>query len=281
LLNKNTPIHIIKKLSKDRSQRFYLNGIPLPTLSHANDNDINNPDPSDSIPESEIASDAQSNHSHVQKPKKKSMKQSEAERVLRLQLSCETPFLTREEILSMAGISSGSKTLNIQKHLAGEGLILLHRLPVGKTIRLIWEPTSKAYNLYNIDHPDFESKGGYLHQFICHRIKKNLESKGYDVQVEYFLSNGKAVDLIFRKSDKIGFIEIATSQPINKEISNFIKDLETDLKPDWLISAVKDGDMKRSLEKLISKYSDLTGLQNNINFVLAGNLIFSDILEAI
>ena len=281
MLNKNLPLYIIKKLSEDRSKRLYITGIPLPPPDKATDDiyESSIPGNEESGAESEAMSNAPINHSSTLKQNKTSKRQSEAERVLRLQLSCDSPFLTREEVLSKAGISSGSKTSGIQKYLTGEGLIVVHQLPVGKTGRLIWEPTKQAYTSLLIERPNFESKGGYMHQFVCHRIKKELEKKGWDVQVEYFLANGKAVDLIFRKSCKVGLIEIAISPPMDKEINNIVKNLESGIEHCWFIMAAKDGRMKKNLEKLIDFEIGLNEIRRKIKIVLAGDLIFSNMLE--
>jgi hypothetical protein len=189
--------------------------------------------------------------------------------VLQVWLNLKKPFLLQGAIFEKAGITSGSGQAKIKNTLKQHHLIVEHKLQVGKTYASVWEPTSKAYEVIEISKPQFNSKGGYLHQFIAHHISEWATGKGYLVEVESQLSNGKAVDLILRKDNKLVFIEIAISEPLEKEISNIIKDFGVDSPSDRLILVVKDGKSLKKLAQLIDLDDRLKGIQNKVEVGLA------------
>lgn len=119
----------------------------------------------------------------------------------------------------------------------------------------------------------FESKGGYLHQFCVYRIKERALRQGFTADVEFMLSNCKAVDVVLRKDEEVLFVEVAMSDPMEKEISNIAKDLASELTPNQVIVAVKDTRMKKTLESLIAGSEELQGHRGKIRVVYAGDLI--------
>jgi hypothetical protein len=193
--------------------------------------------------------------------------------VLRIWLSYKTPFLIQNEIFKICGIESGSKQAKIKRELIKQSFIVDHILQIGKARASVWEPTQKAYETLNIQMPKHHSKGGWLHQFLAHRISERAKEKDYTAAIEFYLSNNKAVDVVLRKPDNLIFIEIAISEPLEKEISNIIMDLETDLFPNKLILAVQNSKMRKKLEKLIADNSQLPKYKELITIELAGNLI--------
>jgi len=94
-----------------------------------------------------------------------------------------------------------------------------------------------------------------------------------NIEIEYMLDNGKAVDLILREENKVTFFEIAITRPLEKEISNIIKDFSSSLIPDQLIIAVIDGKMKKQLEQLILNDGRIKDYRDKIKIKLAGNII--------
>ncbi|RKX21215.1 MAG: hypothetical protein DRP35_04840 [Candidatus Zixiibacteriota bacterium] len=208
------------------------------------------------------------------KPKQKESKSaSDSKKILTLWLNQKVPFLSQQKILNLFKITSGSIISKTKKDLKINGYIKTHKLQIGKTHSSIWEPTDKAYKLVGLTKPTWESKGGYLHQFIAHHFKINGIKDGYHVEIEYLLDNGKAVDILYQKNDETIFIEIATSYPLEKEISNIIKDFSSSLIPDQFIIAAQNGKMKKQLEHLINNDNRIDSYQNKIKVVLAGNLI--------
>jgi hypothetical protein len=127
----------------------------------------------------------------------------------------------------------------------------------------------------------FESKGGYLHQFCVYRIKERALRQGFTADVEFMLSNGKAVDLVLRREGEILFIEAATSEPMEKEVRNLVNNVTIELTPNQLIVAVKDTKMKRSLESLIAGSEELKMHLTKIRVVYAGDLIIGKGKEAL
>jgi len=189
--------------------------------------------------------------------------------ILQVWLNLKKPFLLQGNIFEKTGITSGSAQAKIKKTLKQHHLIVEHKLQVGKTYASVWEPTSKAYELIQIPKPSFNSKGGYLHQFIAYHISHWAPSKGYLVEVESQLSNGKAVDLILRKDNKLVFIEIGISEPLEKEISNIIKDFNIDCPPDRLVIVAKDRKSWRKLQQLINCDDRLKSMQDKVEIALA------------
>ena len=193
--------------------------------------------------------------------------------VLRIWLSYPNPFLIQNEIFNICGIKSGSKMSKIKKILLKSEFIIDHKIQIQKAQALVWEPTQKAFDEIGIPKPKYHSKGGYLHQFLAYRISELAGEKGYNVEIESLLSNNKAVDIIMRKENQVIFVEIAISQPFEKEISNILKDLESNALPNKIILAVQNSKMRSKLDNLISQNTQLDQYRKIIKTELAGNLI--------
>ena len=192
--------------------------------------------------------------------------------LLSIWLNLNNPFLTQGELFAKAGITSGSKQSKLKKICIRENLIKEHKIQVSKTYTSIWEPTKKAYELIKTKKPKHKSKGGYLHQFIAFRIKEWSIKNNYSVEIEYMLSNNKLVDLALRKNDELILVEIAVSPPLEKEISNYLKDFKA-ITPDRLIAVTPDKKVKSAIELLISKESRLAGFKDKIEIRLAGEFL--------
>ncbi|MEA1981520.1 MAG: hypothetical protein U9N54_11195 [candidate division Zixibacteria bacterium] len=259
-INKNIPKFIIDMESEKRSKIFYPDYTPLPPV----DKPMDSPKTSQTAPKTPAQP----------KPKRKESKSvSDSKKILTLWLNQKGPFLSQQKILDLHNITSGSIISKTKKDLEINGYIKTHKLQIGKTHSSIWEPTDKAYKLVGLTKPTWESKGGYLHQFIAHHLKINGIKDGYNVEIEYLLENSKAVDLLLRNDNEIIFIEIATSYPLDKEISNIIKDFSSNLIPDQFIIAAQNGKMKKQLEKLINNDNRIDSYRDKIKVVLSGNLI--------
>lgn len=203
---------------------------------------------------------------------KKPILDQEAKRVMQLHLLSKTRFLIQNEIFELAGISSGSQKIKIKKYLINKGWYKEHRLQKGRNKVVILEPLSSAYKVCNVPERSFPSKGGYLHQFCCHRILNHYKQKDYQFKIEYFLSNNKAVDLVLQKDKELIFIEIGISSAQN-ELENAVKNLSTELIPSSLIMACRDTQMKKALEKLVRNDPRLDTYRKIITTELAGNFI--------
>lgn len=182
-------------------------------------------------------------------------------------------FLTQGQIFNIAGIKSGSKQAQIKKILIREGLIVEHRLQVGKTFTSVWEPTEKAYKTIKHKRPKFKGKGGYLHQFIASHMKTWATNRDHKVKIEFFLSNNKAIDLVLQKQAETIFVEIAISPPLDKEVKNIKKDLETEIKPNQIILVVPNSKIKKKLIGLILSDKQLGNHVEQISVELAGDYI--------
>ena len=260
MFNKKLPLSIIEFESKRRSQAIY-EKVEL----------LAKPD-NDSMKNSKFSPSSQTGLDAAAKDENKGPR-GDAKSLIKVWLNLKNPFLTQGQLFQIAGIKSGSKQVKIKKELIRLGIIKEHKLQKGKTYLSIWEPTEKAYLIAGIAKPKYASKGGYLHQFIAHHLRQWAQKTGYSVVIEFFLSNNKAVDEVLRKESSLIFCEIGISPPIEKEMSNIIKDFETDLIPDKLIMAVKNGSMKRKLEKLIENDNRLFNYRHKIEVILAGNII--------
>jgi len=193
--------------------------------------------------------------------------------VITVWLNLANPFLFQGAIFKRAGITSGSAQTKLKKAAFRFGFIIEHKLQVFKTILSVWEPTDIAYQKAGIQKPHYHSKGGYLHQFVIHHIKEWGIQNGFVVKIEFFLTNNKPVDAAMWKGETVIFWEVVMSEPMEKEIQNIIKDCETDLQPERLTLAVKDGKMKKKLEQLIANDSRLDTYRDRIEVVLAGNFV--------
>ncbi len=146
--------------------------------------------------------------------------------LLRLWLSLRDPFLTQGELMAKAGITSGSKQTALKKQALRDEFIGESRLQRGRTKTVIWEPLPAVYNLLGIERRPTKGKGGYLHRFLQYRVAEHFRRQGYAVTIEGQLRNGKAVDLLLRKETERKAIEIAISEPFEKELTNLNKNSE-------------------------------------------------------
>lgn len=194
--------------------------------------------------------------------------------LLSIWLNLPYPFLTQGELFLRAGIMSGSKQSSIKNQLVTQGFVIEHRLQIGKTFATILEPTGKAFDLIGNAKPSFHSKGGYLHQFIAHRVCEWAIAKNLNPKVEFMLSNGKAVDVAWQQSDN-GWVfgEIVVSKPWSKEALNLDKDVSSDLRPTKILVLAVDSKVKAELSELFSSEPQLAECMNCIEVRLAGEFM--------
>lgn len=196
-----------------------------------------------------------------------------AESLIKIWLNLPDRLITWRQLLNLTSITSGSTQSKLKYELIRLAYIVEHRLQVGKGFLIVPEPTEAAFRFAGVTKPKLNSKGGYLHQFVAHHIWMWAKKNGFTVDVEFFLSNNKAVDVVLRKHHQLLFIEIAISPPLEKEINNTVKDIGTELTPDRLLIATRDGKAKRKLEQLISADSRLGAYRDKIEVVLAGDFL--------
>jgi hypothetical protein len=193
--------------------------------------------------------------------------------LIRVWLNRSHPFLHQGALFEHAGIASGSKQSTLKKAALTHGLIREHRIQRARTKLSIWEPLEMAYKAADIRRPHFKSKGGYLHAFIAHHIACHGHRNGYQSRTEFLLSNNKAVDVVLQNADETVFVEIAVSKPLEKEITNIRKDLETDLVPSRLVVVTLDAKMKATIAKLIRADTELNERSTELQVMLAGEFI--------
>lgn len=193
--------------------------------------------------------------------------------VLSIWLNLPHPFLTQGEIFKRAGIESGSSQSSIKHQLVAQGFVVEYRLQVGKTFAIVLEPTDKAFGLVGISKPSYHSKGGYLHQFVAHRVAEWAKVKGLQPEIEFMLSNGKAVDVMWQIDNSWTFLEIAVSKPLTKELSNYAKDFQGGLIPEKLVVICIDSRDQSELKTLVESDSSLDGVRVRIEFRLAGDFL--------
>ena len=183
------------------------------------------------------------------------------------------PFLTESEIFAMAGITSGSVKTKLKETSLNDGHINIWELQKAKTFLNIWEVTDAAYKMLGIEMPQYHSKGRYLHQFCAHRIQEWAKSRGFKVEMESFLANGKAIDLVLRKEGEQIWTELAMSDPMEKETKNLIRNLDNGIIPDKIIMACRDGKMTKKLSELLAATPQLEPFKDIIEIRLAGDMI--------
>lgn len=194
-------------------------------------------------------------------------------RLLRYWLSLLSQMITQTALFKSAGIEAGSKQSKLKRELLVHGFIIEHVLPKGKGRIIIWEPTEKAWNITGITPPTRHSKGGFLHQGLCELIAKSAKTKGYDVEIESFQINGKAIDLVLRKGEEQTWIELAMSEPMEKELSNIAKDFGSGICPKKLIVACLNTKMRDRLLELIVATPSILLYRDLIEIMLVTNLI--------
>jgi hypothetical protein len=267
LFNKNIPIDVVEFLSSERSERFYLQPVGLLGYSE-------NPNPSP---------DSTNNYASIHTTRAKNdwgiTISKEAKNFLRAWLSLEFPFFCQGELYKIVGIDSGSKGARIKRELIALDTFSEAKLPFGRTSEIIWIPKEKAYDIIGLEKPKYHSKGGYLHQYVAYHLTQMAKKSGYLAELEFNLTNGKAVDMLLRKGNKAFFVEIAISEPADKELNNIHKDFASDLMPNLLILAAKDSKMKAEIKRLVAEDPQCKPFEGKIQVVLAGDLIKKGIPE--
>lgn len=209
------------------------------------------------------------------KPKKPTKKKTDIDSLLAIWLNLPVPFLTQKQIMKKADIKSGSKQTQLKNNAVRDGFIVTHKIQVGRTYSLIWEPTDKAYEKVGVNRPSFASKGGYLHQFIAHHVTLWAKKRDYNAHIEYYLDNKKAVDVSVDDGEAMAFYEIVVSKPYEKELNNIEKDLATQLIPKELIFLVTDNKVRKEFEAVICDAEIPENHRSLISVKLAGDFIVS------
>lgn len=117
------------------------------------------------------------------------------------------------------------------------------------------------------------SKGGYLHQFAAHHVKAWATANGYQSTTEFFLTNGKAVDLVLRRGAEIVFVEIGISEPLSKELCNIKKDTGSMIQPTAIWLLVKDSKSRAKVQKLLNESEIANSVTCPIEVKLIGSVI--------
>lgn len=252
MFNKDIPMAVLRHLSSQRSEQFY---VRYPALCDAEFRE--NYCETGIVDEARGCDIRPALNPRLQRlashPCRSTGVSEAALSVLRVWLSQPEPFLIQSEKFAKAGIASGSKQKSIKMELLRQNLIREHKIQVGKGHVIVWEPTEEAYRVAGLSKPQFHSKGGWLHQWAVHHIRKWALANSYQATIEFLLDSGKAVDLVLTKGDGTLFIEVAISHPFSKELVNLRKDLRTGLKPSELIFAVQDSRSRAMLQNLIEQ----------------------------
>lgn len=279
LFRKNKPVFTIAHESTVRSQRFYVETPALepPCQSKSDENPgLNQSRDTTATRTSHSQPESHSAQKETNSRQRSSKLLASAKSLVRLWLSLAHPFHSQGALFRKAGITSGSVQAKIKKDLLRFSLIIEHQLQIGKTKLSIWEPTDKAYDIVGMKKPRHKSKGGYPHQFIAYHMRIWAKEQDYSADIEFMLSNGKAVDLVLRKGSELIFVEIAVSPPLQKELTNIIKDFSSDMIPDSLVVAVVNGRTRNQLVKLIACDDRMASYRDRIQVVLAGDFITKD-----
>jgi hypothetical protein len=217
----------------------------------------------------------ESNNSNFERTDKASNKSSDLESLISIWLNLPKPFLIQKQIMEKAEVKSGSKQIQLKNNAVREGLIIIHKLQKGRTYTSVWEPTDLAYESIDLNKPSYSSKGGYLHQFIAHHVTLWAKKNGLKAQIEFLLSNGKAIDVMIKNTSTMTFFEIVVSKPYEKELNNIEKDLATVLQPDKLIFLVTDNKVKQIFSKMLNTSDIYEKHKSIIEIKLAGDFIAS------
>jgi len=280
--NAYVPIEVIRMLSQDRSKRFYPTGpaLPPPEAPAHTPRDENDPgsvgasmSARDMSRDATDSADEGADKTVTTPPVTAANLPAELLRLLRYFLSLPSQMITQTALFKSAGITAGSVQSKWQHLLLVHGLIIKHSLPKGKGRIIIWEPTEKAWEITGITPPTRRSKGGYLHQGLCELIARSAQAKGYNVEIESFQANGKAIDLVLRKGEEQTWIELAMSEPMEKELSNIAKDFGSGIRPKKLIVACLNTKMKARLLELLAATPAVLPYRDLIEITLVGNLM--------
>lgn len=282
LFNKKIPKEIIRRLSKERSRQLYLTGmeLPPPISQSAPANDTGQRDiPLESKPSPDHKSEANESNRvsnfggpEVAPGNDVASLPDDLLRFLHLWLSMSSQFISQTALFQLAGISSGSKQKKWKQILLTNGIIIEHVLQKGKGKIVFWEPTMKAWEITGLSKPLQNSKGGFLHQGFANLIAKNAGEKGYRVEIESFMPNGKAIDIVLRRVEEEIWIELGMST-MEREVSGLLDDLASGMLPTKIILACKDGKMKVNLLELIAGEPQLAPFQDKLQILLAADVM--------
>jgi len=198
-------------------------------------------------------------------------------RIIRAQSEHGIPFLFRHEASLLGQVKGGASVIEAEKEAMRHNLIVKHILPRAKTNACFWEITNQGYDWLKRMRPMWGSKGKYKHKFCVHRIEHTYQKRSYHSKIEERRPNGKLVDLCLSKDDYVLYVEVCASWPIEKELTNILKDLEGDPLPSEIILAVAERKMIKPLEQAISEVNAGAELSRPVKVVLAGDMI--DFLE--
>jgi len=194
-------------------------------------------------------------------------------KIMKAQVDHEYPFLFRNEAASIAGVKGGATLLQAEDEAFRKGLIKKHQIARAKTRKCLWEITDSGYERMNCKRNLWKSKGEYIHKFCAYRIGNTYLRQGFKATIEYRLCNGKLIDLHLKKDGIITFVEICASNPVRKELSNIIKDLDGEPLPENIIIAITERAMKKKLEMVLDEYRGGKSLIRPVEVRLAGDLI--------
>lgn len=197
----------------------------------------------------------------------------DAVKLLRFWLNRPHPFHSMNFLLAEVGIKSGSTKNRVKKCLIRNAFIREHWLQKGRTKVSIPEPLPKAYEFVGLQQPRFKGKGGYLSQWVVHNVCQEAAKHGYKAKVEDFLPNGKAVDIVLQKEGETIFVEVVMSAPVEKELTNCVKDLDSPMVPDRLVFACRDSKMRDALVRLLETDPDVNHSRCPIQVVLAWDFL--------
>lgn len=181
-------------------------------------------------------------------------------------------FIPQSELFKRFGITSGSIQNKITHLALTHGYIIRHPIQKAKSTSMYWEPTDKAWQLAGIPKPQQRGKGGYVHQSLAALIANNAKKKGYQIEIESFQQNNKAIDLVLRKDAELVFIEIAVSEPMEKEITNIVKNLDSGTVPTKFYIACLTSQSRIKMADIIHTQLENSSLKDNIEVVLALDL---------
>ncbi len=210
-------------------------------------------------------------------PRLNSVAMDNALRIITAQADFRMPFLFRHEAASLAGIRGAATLLKAEKEALNAGLILRHELPRGRANICLWEIRDFGYESINRQQPKWKSKGAYLHKLAAHRIAASERLQGCKATIEYYTSNGKLIDVCSQRGNVVKYIEVCSSYPLEKELSNLRKDTAEDSDVAEIVFAVTERKMKRPLLDAIETFTKTNPAICPIRVVLAGDLI--DTLE--
>lgn len=131
----------------------------------------------------------------------------------------EHPLAVITERYARLGLSV-HKGNDIKKGLLERKLIEQERIRVPDGAVTLLKATGKGRELltsWGMDFKAFPHNGSLSHEFTKRRIAEEYMAKGYDVEEEYPLGGGKAIDLVCRKGGKELAIEIETGKSDVKE----------------------------------------------------------------